>query len=146
MALILIIVLVSLAVRDLHHAAFPLGGLWLTLFGSVAAGIAVGIRYRGRHRMTMEFLRDAPVVHMTEEDYRQLMVRRWKELPRRRLLQNLLLMLAPVVLLTGVATGEIAAPAWQRPLATGVAVLLWAAVFHMACEVIRVWRWSRALR
>src|SRR4051794_17709782 len=32
-ALILIIVLVSLAARDLHHTVFPLGGLWITLVG-----------------------------------------------------------------------------------------------------------------
>jgi hypothetical protein len=96
--------------------------------------------------MTSEFLRDAPVVHMTEEDYRRLMVRRWKELPRRRLLLNLLLMLAPVVLLTGVAMGGFSAPAWQRTLAIGVAVLLWVGILQLAFEVIRVWRWSGALR
>jgi hypothetical protein len=145
-ALIVIIVLVTVAAQPLLHAVWPLGGLWLTLVGGVVTGIAVRISYRGARRMTSEFLRDAPVVHMTEEGYRQLMVRRWKELPRRRLLRNLLWMLAPVVLLTGVATGGILAPDWQRFLAIGAVVLVWPAILQSAFEVTRVWRWSRPLR
>ena len=146
MALIVIFALVSLAARPLLHAVSPLGGLWLTLVAGVVMAMAINISRRGVRRMTSEFLRDAPVVHMPEEDYRRLMVRRWKELPWRRMLLNLLLMGVLVVLLTGLATGEFPVPAWQRYSAIGAAVLVWAGILQLAFEAIRLWYWGRALR
>jgi hypothetical protein len=145
-ALIVIFVLVSLAARPLLDAVSSLRGLGLTLVAGLAMGIVVQISRRGVRRMTSGFLRDAPVVHMTEQDYRRLMVRRWKELPRRRMLLNLLWMFALVVLSTLAATGEISVLAWQRDGAIGLAVVIWAGILVLAYEVVRVWRWSRALR
>jgi hypothetical protein len=75
----------------------------------------IGISRRGARRVTWELLRDAPVVCITDEEYRRLVVRRWKEMPRRRMLRSLLLMFAPVVLITGVAVGESRMPPGNAP-------------------------------
>ena len=57
-----------------------------------------------------------------------------------------LLLIAPAILATAMALDRSSAPFIPYPVVIGVAVLMWAGVLQLAFELIRLWRWSRALR
>ena len=105
------------------------------------------IARRGARRMTRELLQDAPAVGgMPDDDYRALMVRPWREMPRLRMLRNIVLLFVPAILMTAVATGEISVEGWPRIVFIGLAVLFWVGILQLVFEITRVRLWSRALR
>ena len=148
--LIAVLVLILLAAAPLLSRVFPLARLWLTLGGGVILTIALQIARRGARRMTRDLLRDAPPAHVMPDDdyrdYRALMVRRWKEMPRLRMLRNLSLLFGPAIFVTAIAAGEISVQGWPRIVFLGLAVVFWVGILQLVFEIIRVWLWSRALR
>ena len=104
---------------------------------------------RGSRRMIQDLLRGAPATQgLSEEERRALLVRRWKEVPRGRLLLGLLMLLAPVALLTAVAAGQGPSDVafFPGPVLIVLAVFMWIGVLQLAFELFRLWRWSRPLR
>ena len=143
--LIAIFVLAAFVMRPAFHGPYVLVGVLLA--GGASGGVVRVVAKRGARRMIRDLLRGAPAVDgLSEAEGRALLVRRWKEMPRRRLLLTSLLLIAPAILATAMALDRSSAPFVPYPVVIGVAVLMWAGVLQLAFELIRLWRWSRALR
>ena len=145
--LIAILVLIVLAAGSLLSHVLPLARAWLILGAGVIVVIGLRIARRGVRRMTLDFLGHAMAVPgMSDDDYRALMVQRWKDTPRLRMLRNFSLLFVPAILITAVAAGEISAYGWPRIIIVPLAVVIWVGILQLAFELIQVWRLSRALR
>ena len=142
-----VFVLAAFVMRPAFHGTYVLVGVLLA--GGAIGGVVRVVAKRGARRMIRDLLRDAPAVDgLSEAEHRALLVRRWKEMPQQRLFLTLLGLIALVIVLTASAVGRDPgdAPLVPHPVMIGLAALMWAAVLQLAFELIRLWRWSRALR
>jgi hypothetical protein len=120
--------------------------LLLVVAGAIG-GIVMLVARRGGRRMIRDLLCNAPSVRgLSEDERRALLVRRWKEVPRQRLLLTLLVLVAPVILVTAIAVDHGQLAFVPYPVVLGLAVLLWLAVLQLIFEILRLLWWSRALR
>jgi hypothetical protein len=120
--------------------------LFLVVGGAIG-GIVMLVARRGSRRMIQDLLHGAPSVPgLSEEERRALLVRRWKEVPRERLLLTLLALMTPVMLVTVIAVDHGQATFVPYPVILGLAVLAWFAVLQLIFEILRLLWWSRALR
>jgi hypothetical protein len=145
--LIAILVLASLVVRPALHGTYTLLGMLVA--GGAIGGVVLIVAKRGARRMILDLLRGAPAVDgLSEAERRALLVRRWKEMPHQKVFLTLLGLIAMAIVFTASAAGQDPgdAPLVPHPVMIGLAVLMWAAVLRLAFELIRLWRWSRALR
>jgi hypothetical protein len=107
---------------------FAVGGVFLAL------ALAIGRRYRDR---AMALVKGAPIVNMPEEEYRELVVRRWKEAKRQSLAMYLVIFINFFTTRHAFTTEF----QWMHIVITSVLVV---AILQRAVETITVWRWSRA--
>jgi hypothetical protein len=145
--LIAILVLASFVMRPALHGTYTLLGMLVA--GGAIGGVVLVVAKRGARRMIRDLLRGAPAVGgLSEAERRALLVRRWREVPRWRLFLTLLGLIALAIVFTATAAGQDLrdAPLVPDLVIIGLAVLAWAAILQLAFELIRLWRWSRALR
>lgn len=99
----------------------------------VAVTLAIGRHYR---HGAMALVKDASIVNMPEEEYRELVVRRWKEAKGHSAIMFLLIV-SSFGTTRHAFTTEFQ---WMHTVMTGLIVV---AILQLAVETITVWRWSR---
>jgi hypothetical protein len=102
------------------------------------------VTVRGEHRAMNRLLHEASyVVRIPEEEYREMMVRRWKQMPTREMLDLLVVLSIPLALLAGIAFlpgGLLNLERVGLVILAGLPVInAWQAIV----EVMRVRRWAR---
>jgi hypothetical protein len=112
---------------------------WSFGVGAVFVAFVVMIIRRYRRRIAA-LLKDAPVVTMSEDDYRQLVVRRWMAARWQWAFWFLVLAMGARDFLNQNAS------AGFRWFHMGLAALCVVALLQVSIESLTVWRWSRSLR
>jgi hypothetical protein len=144
--LIVAVIVFFASMSDLPSApgtplAIPYEMWWLIVGAAVLFPFVWTIARRHRRRIS-DLLRDAPVVRMTEETYRTLVVRRWTEMSKWRMALDLLI--SPWVLYVTIHAAS--APSGSfRWFAMAMTVVVVIAILQQIVEAVAVWRWSRAI-
>jgi hypothetical protein len=134
-----------------RHLFLTVGPLWFAFFVAAAATIpAVAIFGRNGRRSRAGILEGAPVVRLSEGEYRELTARRWRGVPRNQKVFNLLLIVVMTSLVLHEAYVGFMAPAAHPPW-WGIAfailgIFLAAALVQLAIEAFRAQIYSRSLR
>jgi hypothetical protein len=142
------VIMMMLFAGNVLSRLFPAGGLlvWpVTLFAGVIILIAVQrVSDRGAVRMRSELLRQAPVVQVSEIEYRETMVRRLEGAPKRRIVQNFVFVLLMLILGAASVMAELEyTTAWLGIVAAILGVVVAAGFAQMAIDILRVHRWRR---
>src|SRR5215469_2770053 len=112
-----VISLMGLAARDALHGTYTL--VWIIVAAGAIGGVVLMTARHGARRMVRSQLRSAPAVHgLSEAERRALLVRRWKEVPRQRLILVLLMPVASAIFATAYVAvqGPSDTPLIPRPI------------------------------
>ena len=145
-----VIIVLQMIIGGLLSRHYPSSNLVrpLALFAGVVVLISIqAVSGRGARRIAAELLRQAPAVELSEEEYRETMIRRLEEAPKQRLFLNVAFLLLVVML---IVAAVMAKPeyltSWMGVILAVVGLVVGVGFAQMAIDIVRVHRWRRAAR